>query len=332
MTAIHQRGRTRCRVSSAIVAPASEDDCADRSAPVPGGDDGCRQPRPPRHGPPPPASRGCQRRWVRRWVRGPRTRNQRGYLPCNDYEYLDEPARPSGRGCSGRPAAGAGTVEYVAALAIAAIIIGAVVLGVNNAKVEVYSARVLCLIQSMVGAGQCDEAIGDGPGSGYGPGRRERALVLRDLRHRLLRPADDRPRRRGDPRRPGSQRPDRADDAQHGARQTGAAVAGRQQHPDRGRPRSATGAFWNGSEIVLGPGYDNAAVLVHEANHARYTVEGRHAEVSDPDRERVRAGSGRRGGRRHRAADPVGPGVPQQPVPSWAANPVNRNTMPRTNR
>ena len=68
-----------------------------------------------------------------------------------------------------RSAAGAGTVEYVAAIAIAAIIIGAVVVGVNNAKVEVHSARVLCLIQSVVGAGRCDEAIGDGPGSGYGP-------------------------------------------------------------------------------------------------------------------------------------------------------------------
>ena len=47
----------------------------------------------------------------------------------------------------------------------------------------------------------------------------------------------------------------------------------------------ATGAYWNQSEIVLGPGYDNAAVLVHEANHARYTVEGRHADVSNPDRD-----------------------------------------------
>ena len=41
----------------------------------------------------------------------------------------------------------------MAAIAIAAIIIGAVVVGVNNAKVEVYSARVLCLIQSVVGGG-----------------------------------------------------------------------------------------------------------------------------------------------------------------------------------
>jgi hypothetical protein len=38
------------------------------------------------------------------------------------------------------------------------------------------------------------------------------------------------------------------------------------------------GAVWNGSEILLGPGFDNAAVLVHETNHAKYTDEGRSAD------------------------------------------------------
>jgi hypothetical protein len=42
---------------------------------------------------------------------------------------------------------------------------------------------------------------------------------------------------------------------------------------------NVTGAFWNGTEIVLGPGYEDAAVLVHEANHARYTKEGRSADI-----------------------------------------------------
>ena len=36
---------------------------------------------------------------------------------------------------------------------------------------------------------------------------------------------------------------------------------------------------------MLGPGFDNAAVLVHEANHARYRVEGRSADVHALDRD-----------------------------------------------
>ncbi|GAB3761719.1 hypothetical protein [Microlunatus parietis] len=48
---------------------------------------------------------------------------------------------------------------------------------------------------------------------------------------------------------------------------------------------NATGAYWDGTKIVLGPGYEDAAVLVHEANHARYTAEGRSADISNPDRD-----------------------------------------------
>jgi hypothetical protein len=44
------------------------------------------------------------------------------------------------------------------------------------------------------------------------------------------------------------------------------------------------GAVWNGSEIVLGPGFDDASVIVHETNHAKYTEEGRHADVNRLDR------------------------------------------------
>jgi hypothetical protein len=47
----------------------------------------------------------------------------------------------------------------------------------------------------------------------------------------------------------------------------------------------ATGAYWDGTQIVLGENFDNAAVVVHEANHARYTVEGRHADAADLDRD-----------------------------------------------
>lgn len=45
------------------------------------------------------------------------------------------------------------------------------------------------------------------------------------------------------------------------------------------------GAYWDGRAIVLGEGYDEAAVIVHEANHAKYTEEGRSADINDPDRE-----------------------------------------------
>ncbi len=42
----------------------------------------------------------------------------------------------------------------------------------------------------------------------------------------------------------------------------------------------AKGAYWDGTQIVMGPGFDDASVLVHEANHARYSTEGRAADVN----------------------------------------------------
>ena len=161
----------------------------------------------------------------------------------------------------------------MAAIAIAAIIIGAVVVGVNNAKVEVYSARVLCLIQSVVGAGQCDEAIGDGPGSGYGPDNVNEPWYCEIFGIGC----SDQPTTDPDD----VEIPDGLDRNDPIVQMMLSTERGRQVLQwlaDNDIPivvdPSATGAFWNGSEIVLGPGYDNAAVLVHEANHARYTVEG----------------------------------------------------------
>lgn len=46
-----------------------------------------------------------------------------------------------------------------------------------------------------------------------------------------------------------------------------------------------TGAYWDGTTIVLGQGYEDAAVLVHEANHAKYTQEGRSADIVNQNRE-----------------------------------------------
>lgn len=183
-----------------------------------------------------------------------------------------------------RPEAGAGTVEYVAALAIAAIVIGAVVLGVNDAKVDVYAGRVICMIQSVVGAGQCDEAIGDGPESGYGPDDVNEPWYCEIFG---IGCSGEPPTDPADVDIPDGLDPD-------------SAIVQMMLTTERGRQTlqwladhdipivvdpNANGAYWNGSEIVLGPGFDNAAVLVHEANHARYSEEGRHADVEALDRD-----------------------------------------------
>jgi len=46
-----------------------------------------------------------------------------------------------------------------------------------------------------------------------------------------------------------------------------------------------TGAYWNGTQIIMGEGYDDASVLVHETNHAKYTKDGRSADVHKLDRD-----------------------------------------------
>ena len=56
----------------------------------------------------------------------------------------------------------------------------------------------------------------------------------------------------------------------------------------------ATGAYWDGTQIVLGENFHNAAVVVHEADHARYTVEGRSANANELDRDAYVAGARRR--------------------------------------
>ena len=230
----------------------------------------------------------------------------------------------------GRSATGAGTVEYVAAIAIAAIIIGAVVVGVNNAKVEVYSARVLCLIQSVVGAGQCDEAIGDGPGSGYGPDNVNEPWYCEVFGIGC----SDQPTTDPDD----VEIPDGLDRNDPIVQMMLSTERGRQVLQwlaDNDIPivvdPNATGAFWNGSEIVLGPGYDNAAVLVHEANHARYTVEGRMPR--SPTRTVTRT-CGERSTRRSTApcSRSCRPRSSATAAPSWGASPGRRNTTPRTSR
>lgn len=45
------------------------------------------------------------------------------------------------------------------------------------------------------------------------------------------------------------------------------------------------GAYWDGNEIVLGGGNDDAPTLVHEANHAKYSKEGRSADPKELSRD-----------------------------------------------
>lgn len=46
-----------------------------------------------------------------------------------------------------------------------------------------------------------------------------------------------------------------------------------------------TGAYWDGETIVLGEGYADAPVFVHEANHARYDAEGWSADAESQSRD-----------------------------------------------
>jgi hypothetical protein len=45
------------------------------------------------------------------------------------------------------------------------------------------------------------------------------------------------------------------------------------------------GAWWDGSKIVMGNGYDDPAVLIHEVNHAKSTKEGRKPDIGKFTRE-----------------------------------------------
>ena len=278
----------------------------------------------------PPASGGCQRSWVRRWVRGPRTLQPRECLPCNDYEHLDESSGPSG--------APAGSIRRRRR--------DRRVRGGDRHRCDHHRRR-RARGEQRQGGGLLGPGAVSHPergrlrpvrrghrrrsGQRLRPGRRERALVLRGLRHRVLRPADHRPRRRGHPRRSEPQRPDRADDAQHRTRATGAAVVVRQQHPDRGRPRRDRGVLEQiGDRPRTGlrqrgrPGARGQSRPLHRRGPACRRLEPRPG--------RVRARRGRRGGRRHRAADPVGPGVPQRWRQPGQPTRENPNTMPPTSR
>jgi len=160
----------------------------------------------------------------------------------------------------GRRESGASTLEYAATFALAAILIVAVAWAARLTPVGPLLSEAVCKVSAAVGIGAC----ADGPESGEG-GPTDPADV--DI-------------------------PDGLDPDSELVQRLLATESGRrtlQWLADNNIPividPSETGAYWNGTEIVLGQGYDDAAVVVHEANHAQATVNGESANANTQSRD-----------------------------------------------
>ena len=160
---------------------------------------------------------------------------------------------------AGRRESGASTLEYAAAIAMAAILAVAVAGIARQAPLPQFIPDAICKVSAALGFGPC----ANGPGGGNEGGEQANVDIPEgldpesDLVQMLL--------------------------STERGRQTLQWLA------DNDIPividPDTTGAYWNGTEIVLGENFDNAAVVVHEANHARYTVEGRSANATELDRD-----------------------------------------------
>lgn len=159
----------------------------------------------------------------------------------------------------GRRESGASTLEYAATFAIAAVVIIAVVWAARLTPVGPLLSDAVCKVSAAVGIGSCGEGTPDGPGEQTDP-----ADV--DI-------------------------PPSLDPESELVQQLLSTERGRQTLQwlfDNNIPividPSATGAYWNGTEMVLGQGYANAAVLIHETNHAQATVNGESADANSQSR------------------------------------------------
>lgn len=160
----------------------------------------------------------------------------------------------------GRRDTGASALEYAAAFAIAAILIIAVAWAARVTPVGPMLSDAVCKVSAAVGIGAC----ADGP------------------------EADD-----GGPTDPADvDIPDGLDRDSELVQRLLSTESGRrtlQWLADNNIPivvdPNTTGAYWNGTEIVLGQGYDDAAVVVHEANHAQATVNGESADAGTQNRD-----------------------------------------------
>jgi hypothetical protein len=158
-----------------------------------------------------------------------------------------------------RRESGASTLEYAAVIAVAAILIVAVLGAARQANVGPILSNAVCRVAVALGVIPCAEPSGDDGGGDLDPDDVDVPDGLdrnSDLVQTLL--------------------------STERGRQTLQWLA--DNHIPIVIDPDEEGAFWNGRRIVLGEGYDNAAVVVHEANHARYTVEGRHADPKKLDR------------------------------------------------
>lgn len=177
-----------------------------------------------------------------------------------------------------RRSAGQATLEYVVALAVAAFILAGVALALYSPNMPKVAADAYCKVGKAVGASLCptapevnppDKVIPDPPWycRWFGIGCPE------------------------DPDHPKVDIPEGLDPNSEIVKTLMSTQRGRdtlQWMADHDvlvvfDPK-AKGAYWDGKKIVIGPGYEDPAVIVHEANHARYTKEGRHADVNNPDR------------------------------------------------
>ena len=168
----------------------------------------------------------------------------------------------SGRG---RRESGASTLEYAAAIAMAAIFVVAVAGIARQAPLPQFIPDAICKVSAALGFGPC----ADGPDGGEEGGEQANVDIPEgldpesDLVQMLL--------------------------STERGRQTLQWLA------DNDIPividPNTTGAYWDGTQIVLGENFDNAAVVVHEANHARYDAEGRNPDATEMDRDAYVAAS-----------------------------------------
>jgi hypothetical protein len=163
------------------------------------------------------------------------------------------------RAWAGRRESGASTLEYAAAFAIAAILIVAIVWAARVTPVGPLLSDAVCKVSAAVGMGPC----ADGPPADNGPPTDPADVDIPDGLDR------------------DSELVQRLLSTESGRRTL-------QWLADNNIPividPNATGAYWNGTEIVLGQGYDDAAVVVHEANHAQATVNGESADANSQNR------------------------------------------------
>jgi hypothetical protein len=166
----------------------------------------------------------------------------------------------------GRRDSGASTLEYAAVIAMAAILVVAVVGIARQAPVPQFITDAICKVSAAVGIGPCAEGPGDGDQDGDG--------------------------------QPDVDIPEGLDPESELVQMLLSTERGRQTLQwlaDNDIPividPNTTGAYWDGTQIVLGENFDNAAVVVHEANHARYDAEGRSPDATQMDRDAYVAAS-----------------------------------------